>query len=249
MKRLILPALAATLAGCFVIGDADEPIATVSLPAPAPNGAREVVVVLPGFGDDAEVMHDRGIAESMQRAWPHADVVLASATFAYYRGGRLVERLEQDVIEPARKRYAKVWLAGASMGGAGALLYERAYPGRVAGVLLFAPFLGDDDVLDAIRAAGGVRKWDPGAVPAAVDGDNWQREIWRVIAGWAQDPKLAQRAWLVCGRDDRLLGAAQLAAEALPAAHFFEVDGGHTWKVWRQAAEATMPRMREAAGS
>jgi len=93
-----------------------------------------------------------------------------------------------------------------------------------------------------------VRKWDPGPPPAAVDGDNWQREIWRVLHGWAQDPKLAQRAWLVCGRDDKLLPASKMAAEALPATHYLEVDGGHKWSVWRQAAEATMPRMREAAG-
>ena len=104
-------ALAAALGGCVVIGDADDPIATIRVAAPAPNGTPEAVIVLPGFGDDAEAMRDRGFAEAVQRAWPHADVLLTDATFAYYSKGVLVPRLEQDVIAPARQR--KVRMKGA----------------------------------------------------------------------------------------------------------------------------------------
>ncbi|MGH8442522.1 MAG: alpha/beta hydrolase-fold protein [Nevskiaceae bacterium] len=244
MKPGVLAALGAVLAGCIVIGDEDAPISAIHLPAPAPNGTPEAVVVLPGFGDNAERMRDRGFAQAVQRAWPHADVLLTNATFAYYSNGALVSRLEQDVIGPARKRYAKVWLAGASMGGAGTLLYERAHPGQLTGLLLMAPFLGDDELLEEVRAAGGVRKWEPGPAPAVVDGDNWQREVWRVIKDWSRDPALARRVWLLCGTSDKLLAASRLAAPALPAAHYAEVEGGHKWEVWGPAAEATLARAR-----
>ena len=248
MARSILAiALAAALGACIVLGDADEPISTIRLAAPTPNGTPEAVVVLPGFGDDAERMRDRGFAAAVQRAWPHADVLLTNATFAYYSKGVLVSRLEQDVIAPARQRYAKVWLAGASMGGSGTVLYEREHPGQLAGLLLMAPFLGDDELLDEVRAAGGILKWEPGPKPAAVDGDNWQREIWRTIKDWSRDPALARRVWLLCGTSDKLIAPARLAAPALPAAHFTEVEGGHKWEVWAPAAEATLPRMRGGA--
>ena len=248
MARSILAiALAAALGACVIIGDADDPISAIRLAAPAPNGTPEAVVVLPGFGDDAERMRDRGFAAAVQRAWPHADVLLTNATFAYYSKGSLVPRLEQDVIAPARQRYAKVWLAGASMGGSGTLLYERQRPGQVAGLLLMAPFLGDEDLLDEVRAAGGILKWEPGPPPAAVDGENWQREIWRVIKDWTRDPALARRAWLLVGTSDKLLASARLAAPALPPAHYVEVEGGHTWQVWAPAAEMMLPRMRSGA--
>jgi len=245
MARSILAiALAAALGGCVVIGDADQPISAIHMPAPVPGATPEAVVVLPGFGDRAEAMRDFGAA--VQRAWPQADVLLTNATFAYYQEGALVPRLEQDVIGPARKRYARVWLAGASMGGAGVVLYKRAHPGQLDGLLLFAPFLGDEDLLEEVSAAGGVRKWEPGPRPAAVDGDNYQREMWRAIKDWSREPALARRVWLVCGKSDKLLAASRLAAAAVPAAQYFEVEGGHKWVVWAHAVEATLPRLRGA---
>jgi len=94
-------------------------------------------------------------------------VLLTSATFAYYRDGKLVPRLHEEIVEPAlRGGYRRIWLAGASLGGMGALLYEREYPGELTGLVLFAPFLGGKELLDEIRAAGGPRKWDPGPLPA-----------------------------------------------------------------------------------
>ena len=53
------------------------------------------------------------------------------------------------MIAPARARgYAGVWLAGASMGGMGTLLYERSRPGELDGLVLLAPYLGDRGLLE-----------------------------------------------------------------------------------------------------
>jgi len=248
-RSFVAIALAAALSGCFTLGDADEPITTITVPAPAPNGTPEAVIVLPGFGDSATRMQDRGFAEAVQRAWPHVDVVLTNTTYAYYSNGVMVPRLEQDVMAAAFKRYKKVWLAGASMGGAGTLLYEREHPGRMQGLLLFAPHLGDDELIDEVRAAGGVTQWEPGPRPAALDGGNWQREIWRVLKARTTDPALAQRTWLICGKEDHLLAASRLASAALPAGHYFEVEGGHKWEAWSKAAEAALPRIRAGGAS
>jgi pimeloyl-ACP methyl ester carboxylesterase len=134
------------LNGCATIGDANQPIATELVRAP--QASQVLVIVLPGRGDDGLGEKERGMARAIQEAWPRADVLLAAATYAYYRDGNVVERLHQDVVAPARAAgYARIWLAGASMGGMGALLYERAHPGALAGVVLFAPFLGDEKLL------------------------------------------------------------------------------------------------------
>src|SRR5438445_11072228 len=135
--------LAAGLAGCFTIGDSKAPIGSVSVPALRPAAERTLVIVLPGFGDDARDMKGHGLAEVIRESWPEVDVMLTSATFAYYRDGKLVPRLHDEIVGQAlRGSYARAWLAGASMGGMGALMYEREYPPELTGLLLFPPIFG-----------------------------------------------------------------------------------------------------------
>lgn len=157
--------LVLAVGGCFTFGDEKKPIEMVLIPGPAPGAPSTAVVVLPGIGTDAADMRRHAIDQAMHKAWPKADVLLTSATFAYYTHGVLVPRLESEVVGPAQSRYKNVFLAGASMGGMGALLYEHDHPGETAGLLLFAPFLGSSELLEEIRAAGGVRAWNPGPVP------------------------------------------------------------------------------------
>jgi len=238
--------LAAGLAGCFTIGDSKAPIGTVSVPAPRPAGERTLVIVLPGFGDDAQDMKDHGLAEVIQESWPEADVLLTSATFAYYRDGKLVPRLHEEIVERAfHGGYRRIWLAGASLGGMGALLYEREHPGELTGLVLFAPFLGGKELLDEIRAAGGPRDWDPGPVPAEMTRENYQRQVWKMVKGWADRPDLAHRVWLVCGTDDPLMSYARQLAAALPENRFMEIPGGHTWRALLSGGRTVFSRIRQ----
>ena len=241
--------LAAGLAGCFTIGDSKAPIGTVSVPAPRPAAERTLVIVLPGFGDDAQDMKGHGLAEVIQESWPEADVLLTSATFAYYRDGKLVPRLHDEIVAPSlRAGYVRVWLAGASLGGMGALLYEHQHPGELTGLVLFAPFLGNAELLDEIRAAGGPRNWDPGPLPAQMNGDNYQRQVWTMVKGWAPRPELARRVWLACGTSDHLIEDVRLLAPALPGSHYVELSGGHTWGLWISGAKEIFSRIRLESG-
>ena len=235
--------LAAGLAGCFTIGDSKAPIGTVSVPAPRPAAERTLVIVLPGFGDDAQDMKGHGLAEVIQESWPEADVLLTSATFAYYRDGKLVPRLHDEIVAPSlRAGYVRVWLTGASLGGMGALLYEREHPGELTGLVLFAPFLGNNELLQEIRAAGGPRTWNPGPLAAEMNGDNYQRQVWKMVKGWT--PELARRVWLACGTSDHLIEDVRLLAPELPGSHYLELPGGHTWGLWIRSAKEVFSRIR-----
>lgn len=249
--RLILIWLAALiLPGCVTLGDSDQPISTQTILAPEPGAERTAVIVLPGFGVDVEEMRERGIATAIQSAWPHADVVLANANFAYYRARNVVERLHEDVVAPVRARgYQRIWLAGASMGGLGALLYEREHPGVLSGVVLFAPFLGEPPLLEEIRAAGGVQKWNPGPLTAELDLRNYQRHLWKRVQAIAGTPELARRVWLACGTDDFLRSGSELLASALPKHHFIYEPGGHTWKTWMRLTKSVFARIQTAEAS
>lgn len=229
----------------MVIGDARQPIAFETIAAPKPAAERTVVIVLPGFGSDAKEMRERGVASAIHEVWPEADVILASATFDYYREGRLVGRLHDEIVAPVLSAgYKKVWLAGASLGGMGTLLYEQQHPGKVTGIVLFAPFVGDRSLLREISSAGGPRAWNPGELPAEVNSENYQRQVWKMVKGWAEDPQRARRVWLACGVEDRLMGGARLLATALPQDRFIELPGGHTWAAWLNGGKTVFSRIR-----
>jgi len=232
-------ALAATLAlmalgGCAASGDIRQPIPTQRIAAP--QTAQRLVVVLPGRADDLAALQRSGIAAAIQSAWPDADVILAALTLPFYRAGDAPQRLQSEIMQPARLQgYRSIWLAGASMGGMGTLLYDAAYPGGVDGLVLFAPYLGDAALLREIRDAGGVARWQPGP-PQPVNADTWQRELWRHLQTWTSPSAQVQRVWLTYGDNDRLRDAMPLLETLLPVPQVLRRDGGHTWSVWSAAA-------------
>jgi len=242
--RLLSILFAAALAGCvFMIGDESEPLGTEFMPALKKNGVDTLVVVLPGVVDNDQTLKKRGAHEAIQRAWPSADVMLVGATYPYYRHGTLVPRLHDEVIVPARKRYARVWLIGGSLGGLGALMYEHDHPDIVDGLVLFAPWLGDAPLIGEIKAAGGLEQWDPGPLPERIDERQFHRQVWRMVRHWS--PARTQRVWLACGSEDvRMIEAVRLLAERLPEGHYLERPGGHDWEFWHATAPDLFRRVR-----
>jgi|HigsolmetaAR202D_1030399.scaffolds.fasta_scaffold06586_6 pimeloyl-ACP methyl ester carboxylesterase len=234
-RRIAGVACTLLLGACMSLPPTSESIPVREIRAPSGSSER-VVVVLPGRGDDLAMLERSNIAQQIQEKLPDTDVLLVEATLAYYMEGRLVERLHDQVIAPARARYREVWLTGASMGGLGVMMYEHQHPGEVTGLVLMAPFMGPASLQREIRAAGGVASWDPGPRPSALTRENVAREVWRVVRSWIDNPQRARNVWLVCGQEDRLRAAAELVATALPAEQTLLPPGNHRWTVWAPAA-------------
>jgi len=240
---------AAGLHGCWYKVAATSPYLPVqSFVAPEPGGHAPLVVVLPGAADSLADLRDSGIVDAVQKGMPHADVLLVGATPRDYKAGRFAQRLHDEVIQAARDRgYGEIYLAGASLGGMGAVLYERHFPGELTGLILLAPFMGDDKVFKEIDDAGGLRAWNPGREPDTIDGDNYPRELWRAVKDWGEHRERARHVWLACGADDRLLPVAKTIARVLPKGHFLQPAGGHLWTVWNPAATELVQRIARGA--
>ncbi len=233
--RRLLPAallLHLLVAGCVSTRTA-IPMATRADPLPG-GGARCLVVFLPGMGDRADTFFDERFVELVRQRGLSVDVVAADATFGYYAKGIVVDRLEADVLAPARARgYQRTWLVGASMGGFGSLFFAAQRPAEVSGVLALAPFLGKDSVLKEIRAAGGLARWTPPAA-APFDEHNYSPQLWRWLRERTVEGKPGPELWLGWGTDDhRLRDADALLGAALPPEHVLNAPGGHDWGPWR----------------
>jgi pimeloyl-ACP methyl ester carboxylesterase len=197
--------------------------------------AKCLFVLLPGAGDHAERFREQGFVEDLQNSKLSIDIRATDATMGYYMKGTLLDRLEADVIAPARARgYEEIWLVGPSMGGLGSLLYSRTHSAEVTGVLAIAPFLGDEDLIEEIAAAGGLRQWQAPPRDDAMSRDNYQRELWRWLQAATQGREAAPAIFLGYGASDRLSRADSLLAEALPASRVFLTTGGHEWPAWRR---------------
>ena len=245
--RPILPLLAVcflALAGCAAGGDVTRPVPTTFVAAPQP--AHRLVVMLPGRGDSLQSLTDNGVAQLIQQRWPDADVVLTGLTMPFYRQGRLPQRLHDEVIEPAlRPAYRQVWLAGVSLGGMGALLYDRDYPDQIDGLLLLSPYLGEAAIHEEIRRAGGLAAWQPGP-PQPIGPTTFERELWRYLKGWSARPQRTHSVWLAYGADEPFRQPIELMSPLLPSDHIIMLPGGHNWTLWKPAMLELLERASPA---
>jgi predicted esterase len=194
--------------------------------APQPN----LFVFMRGIGGSHRAFEEEGLVDDVRAMRLPFDMVAPNAHFGYYAGRTLLERLKADVIDPARAQGKNnIWLVGFSMGGLGSLLYLREHPQDVQGLCLVAPFLGDDPIIEEIRAAGGVRSWSPGAYDPDED---YQRMLWHWIKenvrGDAPVP-----IYLGCGTEDGHAAANALLAELLPEDHVVQIPGGHDYPTFK----------------
>lgn len=231
--------VAAALLGCARMLPAPSPMRSISYPSPAP--ARCLIVFLPGAGDHAETYEQHGFVDGVRAHGLAADVISADATLGYYLRGLLLPRLHEDVLAPAlAKGYEHVWLVGISMGGMGALMTARTFPGLASGVVLLGPYLGDAAIARDIAAAGGLRSWEPGPLPAQLTEEMYQRQVWAYLKDTTS--RGAPKLYLGFGESDRLAAQARVLAAALPEGHAASAAGGHDWPPWTRLFEGVLTR-------
>ena len=233
MSRLI-SLVALLLAGCAHLVAAPIPMKTKEDLLPTGEKARCLLVLLPGVADRAATFGEQGFVAQLRQRGLSVDVVAADSTVGYYLRGIDASRLERDVVGPARARgYERVWMAGVSMGGYGTLHYAAKFPGLLDGIVALSPHLGEINVQQSIRLAGGLKHWhaplrNPSVAP------NHTEQTWQWIRGVTLEDKPGPQIFLGAGDMDPLVGKATLLAAVLPPSHVFQIEGGHSWGTWKR---------------
>jgi len=146
-----------------------------------------------------------------------------------YLDGQIAVRLHEAVIRPEMLRgYQRLWLLGISLGGMGALLHTRAYPGTVDGLILLAPFLATRGTIAEVAEAGGLGAWEPGPLTAT--------DIERGLLNWLKSrpflPGRRPELLLGHGATDRYANASRLLYDHAEPGKVVVTDGGHDWPTW-----------------
>ncbi len=232
---VLMLATVATIAGCIGWRLPEVPVPSVFVPAPgdAPVGERVLVVFLPGSRDSPEDILEQGFVSRLHEQGILADVLLPDLHTGYYVNttrSRFDERLRVDIVEPMRaKGYRQVWLAGISLGGFGSMMYARLHPQHVDGIVVIAPFVASSSVLEEVRAAGGIARWNE----PVVDGD-WQRDLLRWLKGYADPQAVRPPLYVGYGSEDGFAEFNAAVGTVLPSGHVRVAPGGHEWLPWKQ---------------
>ncbi len=223
------------LGGCGFLRAAKTPMETELSPSACNTKADTLVVFLPGAYSTPDEFVREGFVRELRERRIAADILLADAHMAYYNNRSVVDRLQADVLAPARAAgYRAVWLVGISVGGFGALIHEEMQPRSVAGIVVLAPYLGERRISSDIEAAGGLQAWQAPTGPLPLE--QMETRLWRWLQANAGAPSVPGKAalYLGYGTEDRFAFSHRLLAAAMPAQRVFTTPGGHDWPAWRQ---------------
>lgn len=220
------------LGGCYFFQTASEPMPAERFQASAP--VTGLIVLMPGFGDGPQDYIEHGFVDTVREANPAFDVIAVNAHFGYYRNYSVIERLHQDIIAPARSRYDEIWLVGISMGGFGAAAYAMTHPENVDGMILLAAFMGSEEIVEEIMAAGTLGQWvSPDLATVEDDRDRRTYELWQFYQAYVEAPERKPSLYLGFGDQDHLRGPNAFVAGVLPTERSLVLAGDHKWVVWK----------------
>jgi pimeloyl-ACP methyl ester carboxylesterase len=201
--------------------------------------SKTLVIFLPGIDDLAEDFERRGIIADMRQYGITADAIAVDAHYGYYAEEIIFQRITDDVIVSARRAgYAEIWLAGISLGGFGASLYAARHAADIDGLMLFAPYLGDDTLIQEIADAGGTRNWEPGHI---AEGD-YPRSLWAWFKHHLAKENPALPIYLGYGISDKFARANALLARELAQHQIFAIPGKHNWRTWKKIWKMLLPQ-------
>jgi pimeloyl-ACP methyl ester carboxylesterase len=197
--------------------------------------APHLMIMLPAAFSEPHDFARHGFIDAVRARGLALDLAFSGLELESVTDRSMLERLRKDLILPARERGTRVWLGGISLGGFLALSFAARRAPELAGLVLFAPYLGSHIVTGEIERAGGITGWRP----AADAPDDEERQVWHFIATLAQGELPVH---LGSGREDRFASRHRLLAAALRPQDVDSVPGGHDWATWRTLWERFLDR-------
>jgi pimeloyl-ACP methyl ester carboxylesterase len=212
------------LSSCYYLQRTGAPLEVIEFPIAKEKGvvARDLIVLLPGIGDYPEAFQRNEFIRTLRHQQDlAADAVAVNSHIGYYTDRSLLDRLKEDVVEPAFSRgYERIHFVGVSLGGYGSLLYMRSHPDDVTSVILVAPYLGEPEHYNYLLGLSG---WGE---PVRA-----RENIWPWLESLPKET-LAQ-IYLGYGDSDDYATGQILLSRLLPTGNSTSVVGDHSWVTWQ----------------
>jgi pimeloyl-ACP methyl ester carboxylesterase len=215
------------ISACHYRLQTDTPIRSHYYYSDAGN-AQTLIVLLPGIYDSPSQFEHHGFIRAARSSGLAADLVAVDAHIGYYEAGTIIERLRQDIIAPAiAKGYREIWLVGISLGGYGAIIYTSSHENDVSGILLLAPYLAREELMEGFAATGKLDQLDTAPL------NEHEKQIWGWLENYSANRPQTPRLYLGYGESDKFAASHRLLATGLQPGQVMTTNGGHNWDTWR----------------
>ena len=213
---------------CMPMKDAQSPIKWKRYHT-AQTKTENLLILLPGIRNDLLRFEQEGFFTDIQQYAPNFDVITVDAHIGYYAQKKLIVELHETVILPAKASgYRNIILGGISLGGYGSLWYNHLYANEIQGLLLIAPYLGDEHVISSIKSSPSVAVWRE---QNPLDVEEFEELVWH----WIDEdmPSKQNQTLLAVGKKDKYYDATNILARYLPESQYVIGKGKHNWRDWR----------------
>jgi hypothetical protein len=225
-----------TLTGCIAIRSTEGPMHFVEDKLSCPSQPKTLIVFLPGAREVPEDLVKEGFVKAVRDRHIQADMKILDSHYAFFTKLEIVDRLEKEVMIPARaKGYSQIWFTGISLGGFGTLIYGASQStaknpdpkNMYDGFFVMAPYMGEKKVWEPIQSVG-LANWQ-----APAKGD-FSVDLWRWLSAYnsADKGKLPQ-AYIGYGTEDFLAPPNRTFGSILPKERHLQEPGKHDWPPWK----------------
>lgn len=239
-KTLSVCLLSLIISSCSLFVDVNEPLHLLW----DKNGKRteNLIIFLPGLYDSQDKFKKELFFKVAREADIEADLVAVNISVMHLSKKMLSERINKDVLEHIKNDgYKNIWMVGVSIGGLNSLIYLKNHEENICGVVLLAPYLGDERLARDMKTAGGIKNWVPiaGKMKDAVDEE--VEALWL----WLANKKHLSNVYLGYGKQDNLVAGSLTLETLLNKKNVIAIDGGHDWETGRKIWEKQLKSRKE----
>ena len=218
-----------TLASCASSGNSQLPLTLNKISSGKPTS--DLLVMFPGINSPGTDFIQHGFVSMFQHRYPDVDIILVDTRFAYIKDDNIAERIQNEIILPARRDgYKKIGFTGISLGGLSALKYSKTFAGNLDGIVLIAPYLGEQSAIEDLLASRAPFAWSE----LNTNSRDKTIRLWRYLLNKTQGKKSKDRLFIAYGESDRFSDMQRFLASLLDKNNVFTEKGGHNWTVWKK---------------
>lgn len=233
LKIFLIVSFSFSLVYCSILFDVDEPVDL--LWDKTGKKTDRLIIFLPGLYDSASKFKDENFFNIARKADIKADLVALNINVIHLARNMMIKRIETDLFQYKEENgYKNIWIVGVSLGGLNTLLFYQKYEKDICGVILLAPYLADDTLVEEINEADGVINWQAQNLEKDDIVDERIEKLW----SWLKQKSDFSKIYLGYGKQDSFIDSSLILKSLLNNKNVTAIKGGHDWEtgqsIWQQ---------------
>ena len=228
------------LSSCSLFVDVKEPLHL--LWNKTGKSTDNLIIFIPGLYDSHYKFKKEMFFKTARDEGVDADLVAVNINVVHLADEMVGERIKKDVLNYVKNDgYKNIWVVGVSIGGLSSLVYLKNHEENICGVVVLAPYLGDDVLSEEMKQVGGLKNWVPdmGKLKDSIDVE--VDTLWL----WLAKRNNFSNIYLGYGKQDDITIGSLTLETLLDKKNVVAIDGEHDWETGRNIWEIQLKSRKE----